>query len=395
MKKQKNSNGAIADKFRNPLINFSGKRVAIVSNTCWNVYNFRINVIERLLALKAKIFIIAPIDETIQHLSRLEVVTIIPLNHLKRNSSNPISELILLRELVTKYRSVKPDFIIHYTIKPNIYGSVAAGMLGIKSVSVVTGLGYTFINQPWMKWLVSKMYRFAFRYNERVIFENQDDRNLFVQSGISSDKNSVSIKGCGVNVDYFKTKISRLDRENLEFIFVGRLLFDKGIVEYVEAAKYIVQKYPHVRFTVLGLLDEENPSHISRETLLTWVKSNAIRYYGETKDVRPFLKRADCIVLPSYREGLPRVIIESMAMALPVITTDTAGCRETVAEGVNGFLVPIKNTDALAVAIEKFIKMTQGTRFMMGQRSRQMVEAEFRDTVIADNILTVVAQSLV
>ncbi|HNA40477.1 MAG TPA: glycosyltransferase, partial [Saprospiraceae bacterium] len=134
---------------------------------------------------------------------------------------------------------------------------------------------------------------------------------------------------------------------------------------------------------------------ISRETLLTWVKSNAIRYYGETKDVRPFLKRADCIVLPSYREGLPRVIIESMAMALPVITTDTAGCRETVAEGVNGFLVPIKNTDALAVAIEKFIKMTQGARFMMGQRSRQMVEAEFRDTVIADSILTVVAQSLV
>lgn len=377
------------------LKSFAHKRIAIVSNTCWNVFNFRLNVIMRLTELKAKVFIIAPIDETIQHLSKISNVTIVPLNKLKRNSSNPVSELFLLSELHKTYREIRPDFILHYTIKPNIYGSIAAGWSGIKSASVVTGLGYTFMNQAWLKWLVSKMYRVAFRYNEVVIFENQDDRKLFVDNNISTHHQSLSVKGCGVDLEYFNTDTNRLDRNKIEFIFVGRLLYDKGIVEYIEAAKYLSHKYPFIKFTVLGLLDEQNPSHISRETLLKWVKSKAIQYYGETKDVRPFLERADCIVLPSYREGLPRVILESMAMGLPVITTDTAGCRETVDQGVNGYLVPVKDTGALIGAMENFINLTQGARYLMGQRSLQKVKAEFRDSMIADQILSVVARSIV
>lgn len=377
------------------LTNLSNKKIAIVANTCWNIYNFRTNIISRLLELNAKVYIIAPIDETIQFLSKLENVTIVPLNNLKRNSSNPFSELALFNELYKKYKKINPDFILHYTIKPNIYGSVAAGLMKIKSASVVTGLGYTFIHKAWMKKIVSKMYKFAFGFNDYVIFENQDDRLLFIESEISSSLKSISVKGCGVNLNHFKTEVNRLDRDGLEFIFVGRLLYDKGIVEYIESAKYLINKYPDVKFTVLGLLDEENPSHVSREKLLTWIKSNAIQYYSETKDVRPFLEKADCIVLPSYREGLPKVIIESMAMSLPVITTDTAGCRETVEENYNGFLVPPKNTEKLIEAMEKFINLSQGARFKMGQRSLQKVNSEFKDTTIANDILSIVAHAFV
>ena len=171
------------------LTGLASKKVVIVANSCWNIYNFRSNILLKLIDLKAKIYVLAPIDETIQFLGKLEGVTIVPLNHLKRNSSNPISELILFRELYQKYKAINPDFVLHYTIKPNIYGSLVAGMLKIKCASVVTGLGYTFLHKAWLKKLVSNMYKLAFRSNESVIFENQDDRLMFIEKGITPQSN--------------------------------------------------------------------------------------------------------------------------------------------------------------------------------------------------------------
>lgn len=371
------------------------KKIVIVSNSCWNIYNFRSNIIQMLLDLGAKVHILAPIDETIQHLSKLSDVSIVPLHHLKRNSSNPFSELVLFRELYAKYKKIQPDYVLHYTIKPNIYGSIATGMLKVNSASVVTGLGYTFLHDGWLKQLVERMYRFAFKFNKTVIFENQDDKQLFIDLQIINTQKAVSVKGCGVNVDHFKTKVNRIDRENTSFLFIGRLLYDKGIREYIEAAKVLKLKYPDIKFVVVGLLDKENPSYVHRDTLMEWINSGAIEYYNEAEDVRPFLEKSDCIVLPSYREGLPKVIIEAMAMALPVITTNTAGCRETTIENENGFLVPTADINALITAMEKFILLSNGNRYRMGQKSLKKAHNEFLDTSIATEILKLMANSFV
>lgn len=389
------NNSLLVEKGPEVFTRLAGKKIFIVANSCWNIHNFRSNILLKLIELKAQIYILAPIDETIQYLGTLDGVFIIPLNNLRRNSSNPFSEFLLFREFYKKYKLLKPDFILHYTIKPNIYGSIAAGLLNIKSASVITGLGYTFMHKAWLRNLVSNMYKLAFRFNESVIFENQDDRILFINAGITKPDRSFSVKGCGVNVDYFHASSSRIDKESIEFIFVGRLLYDKGIKEYIDAAKYLSKKYKNAKFTVLGMLDEENPSHVSRDELVEWIECGAIQYYSETKDVRPFLVRSDCIVLPSYQEGLPKAIIEAMAMSLPVITTDTPGCRETVDENINGFLVLKRNTASLIEAIEKFINLSEGERYRMGQKSLQKVNLEFKDTTIAENILRIVARTFI
>lgn len=365
------------------------KKVVIVANTTWNIYNFRQNIIQKLLKENVELYILAPIDQYIEYKEKYPTVTHINLRSLDRDSTNPVKDLILIEELRRKYKRIRPDLIIHYTHKPNIFGTIAAKISGYKSISVITGLGYSFINKGFTNVITKLLYKLTANLNQKMIFENEDDKNLFVEENLIKSEKAFSIKGCGVDSNYF-FPIEKLN-DVKTFTFIGRLLIDKGIVEFAEAAAIIKKKYKNINFVVIGDFDEENPSIIDRDQLLKWINRNTIDYRGFVNDIRDHIANSTCIVLPSYREGMPRVVLEAMSMSKPIITTKTAGCRETVEDGQNGFLVDVKSVTSLVESLEKFLTLSDEHIQNMGKYSRRKVENEFEDSIIADNFYKIIS----
>ena len=364
-------------------------KIAIVANSSWNVYNFRLNLLKKFKAERFEVLIIAPVDEYIAHLDKEHSDRHIPLKSLSRKSTNPSKDFALTWELYRIYTKEKPDLVINYTIKPNIFGNIAAKLAKVKSICVVTGLGYTFLKEGLIKTIANTLYKTSFLFADKVIFENQDDKNLFIEKRLVKASKALSVKGCGVNTQHYQPEYS-VPNNDLVFTFIGRLLYDKGIVEYVEAAKIVKKRDPDAKFCVIGELDIENPSTISREQLVDWIDKEYIQYQGTTNDVRPYINKSDVITLPSYREGLPKVVLEGLAMGKPIITTQTAGCRETVEHGKNGLLVPIKDAEALANAMLTMIEISPEERKTMGQHSRKLAINTFDDEHITNFYLNVI-----
>jgi len=376
------------------LKNKKNTKVALVANSTWNIYNFRLNLVKRLEKEGAEVIIIAPVDEYIRYLNKASNIRHIPLKTLSRKSTNPIKDLFLFWELFKIYKKEQPDLIIHYTIKPNIFGNIAAAFNHIRSLCVVTGLGYTFLNGGLAKKISNFLYRISFRFSQKVLFENRDDKALFIKEKIVREKYSVAVNGCGVDTKHYRP--GRRDRKDdqLVFLFIGRLLYDKGIVEFVEAAKRMKAKFDNVTFWVIGELDYGNPSAISKDQLLNWVDQKFIYYHGTTSDIRVFIKKSDVVVLPSYREGLPKVILESMAMAKPIITTDTAGCKQTVDSGRNGLLVPVKSVPGLVKAMTFMNELEDIDLEIMGKLSRKKAIQEFDDSIITSQFVQIINEIL-
>jgi len=369
------------------------KRIGIVANTTWNIYNFRLNVIEELLEQNYEVIVLAPMDEYIEYKERFPQVTHIPLRVLTRDGKHPLKDLVLIEELRRKYKKLHLDLILHYTHKPNIYGAIAGKLTGIPTVGIVTGLGYPFLKKGWIEKLVSGMYKMTSNFHKKVIFENEDDRILFVKKGIVKESKAISVKGCGVNIDHF-SPIDSLPRNGVtRFTFIGRLLYDKGIKEFVNAAAEIKKQYNgKSRFTVVGEIDKDNPSSVNPDELAKWVHEDIIDYKGYVKDVRKIISNSDCIVLPSYREAIARSLTESMAMGKAVIATETAGCREAIDHGENGFLVPVKDSDSLRNAMDNIINMDNSELEEMGKNGRIKTITYFDDKIIAKNIVEVVSE---
>lgn len=290
----------------------------------------------------------------------------------QRAGTNPLADLWLLWRLFWLMRRVRPAMVLGYTIKPVIYGMTAAWLARVRiRFALITGLGFAFTNgrEGRLQRLIRRMYAFALSRASKVFFQNPDDAELFRQSGIV--QSSVGIKvvnGSGVDLDRFSP--APLSQTGIRFVMICRLLGDKGVREYAEAARRIRASNPDVRFGLAGWIDE-NPDAIKQSELEGWIKDETIEYLGKLDDVRPALAACAVYVLPSYREGTPRTVLEAMAMGRPVITTDAPGCRETVVDGDNGFLVPVKSTDALVAAMKRFIDDTT-LASRMGTRSRQM-----------------------
>lgn len=336
------------------------------------------------------VVVIAPVDVYLTYKEKYPTVRHYGLRLLDRDSTNPFKDMLLLLELVRRYKKIKPDLILHFTNKPNIYGGIAAKIVGIKSIAVVTGLGYAFINKGLVRKMMTLLYRFSAQYHQKFIFENIEDRELFAQLGIVSGDRAISVKGCGVDTSWYYPYPNGQVKGKTIFTFIGRLLYDKGIREFVEAARQIKAIRKDVEFWVVGELDAENPATIDKDDLVRWVDEDVVYYHGFIKDVRNIIAESDCIVLPSYREGLPRIIIEGMSMAKPVITTHTAGCEETVDEGINGYLVEIKSATALKDAYNKFINLDYTQRSTMGRKGREKALIEFDDKRIAQEIFALV-----
>jgi glycosyltransferase involved in cell wall biosynthesis len=296
--------------------------------------------------------------------------------------TNPLHDLRTLRALYQHYRALKPDVVFHYTIKPNIYGSVAAWLARVPSLAVTTGLGYVFIQKSRAAQVAKLLYRFAFRFPREVWFLNRDDETAFREGNLlAHPERARLLHGEGVDLEDFAFA-SLPERNEFSFVLIGRLLWDKGVGEYVEAARQLRARYPHARFKLLGPVGVDNPSAITREEVAAWEREGVIEYLGETADVRPYISDADCVVLPSYREGVPRTLMEASAMGRPIVATDVPGCREVVADGENGLLCQARDADSLAAALSKMLDMPQSERAAMATRGRKKIEKEFDERVV-------------
>ena len=362
------------------------KSIAIVANSTWNIQNFRTNILKKFSKEGYQIYVIAPVDKYIHYKRHFPDIQHIPIRWLKRDGINPIREQLFIYELYKIYRSIRPNLVINYTVKPNIYGAIAAHFCRIPSIGVVTGLGYSFMKKGWLQLLVRRLYRFANKYHKEIIFENRDDRIFFQKAGLLSKHKGVSVKGCGVDSRHFLPRVRKATTTKITFTFIGRMIYDKGIKEFVEAARLVKFKYPKANFVMVGEIDHSNPAVVRKRQLNQWMGEGFINYLGAVNDIRPVIAAADCVVLPSYREAIARSLTEAMSMAKPVIATNVAGCRETVDHGRNGFLVEVKNTKALADSMEHFIGLSSAERLSLGKNGRHKVLEEYDDQLIANEI---------
>ena len=299
--------------------------------------------------------------------------------HLERAGANPFADIYTIWSLVGLLRRLRPDMVLAYTIKPVIYGSLAARIAGVPAVcSIVEGIGYAFsgegLRRTTLRAMVKLLYRVALSGNRRVFFLNPDNKRLFEDLGLvrRSDQ-AVLLGGIGVDLDRFMPAPLPA---TVTFLLIARLLRDKGVPEFVEAARIVKARHPDVRFRLVGWIDA-NPMALREAELRAWIEEGVIEYLGKLDDVRPALADASVFVLPSYYpEGQPRSIMEAMATARPVITTDTAGCRETVVEGLNGFLLPARDVPALVQAMLRFIERPELIK-SMGRESRHIAEAKY------------------
>jgi glycosyltransferase involved in cell wall biosynthesis len=298
---------------------------------------------------------------------------------LKRTGTNPVADLATVAELWRLMRRIRADYVLGYTIKPVIYGSLAAWLACVPNrFALVTGLGYAFTGEAsgkrgLLRRLIQRLYRFGLSKSRKVFFQNPDDEALFRQLGLlPADIPSCVVNGSGVDVaDYALAPLP----EKPSFLLIARLLGDKGVREYAQAARKVKAQYPDAVFQLVGWIDD-NPDAISQQELDEWVNTGTVEFLGKLADVRPAVADCNVYVLPSYREGTPRTVLEAMAMGRPVITTDAPGCRETVTDGDNGFLVPVKAVDELAAAMVKFLENPELVAGM-GERSRLVAEQKY------------------
>ena len=368
------------------------KRIALVANSTWNIHNFRLNLLDKFIGEGHDVIVIAPVDQYIEYKEKYPAVKHVALRSMDRDSTNPLKDLLLIAELTRKYKRLKPDLVIHFTNKPNIYGAIAARRAKVDSIAIVTGLGYAFIHNGFIKSVTTALYKYTSKYHKKFIFENIEDRELFENENIITRGQGISVKGCGVNTTYFHPYPNQKVNEAMVFSFVGRLLYDKGVKEFVEAARIIKLRHPKTQFWLVGELDPDNPATVEKDELIEWVDSDIVYYHGFQRDVRPFISKSDCVVLPSYREAIPRTITEAMAMAKPVITTDTAGCREAVEVEVNGYLAKLRDANDLAESMQKIISLTKEERKSMGQAGRNIVMNQFDDRLIANHIYDIISK---
>ena len=362
------------------------KRIAIVSNTAWSIFNFRYGLLQTLLDRQCEVYVVAPPDACSIKMRAMgcEVIDM----PMSAKGINPVDDLLLLYRMMQCYQKIQPQFIIHFTIKPNIYGSLAARLAGVPSIAVTTGLGYSFVTLNWLTRVVSLLYKKAFRSPLEVWFLNEDDRAIFLKKRLVLPSKAVLLDSEGVNTTWFSPRPKPKPDNTVRFIFVGRMLWDKGVGEFVEAARLIRQHHPNALFQLLGSCDVHNPSVINEQQMNQWHRDGVIEYLGITDDVRSVIAQADCMVLPSYYgEGVPRTLMEAASMGKPIITTDNVGCREVVRYGITGWHCPVKDVPALVACCEKILSMTEAERKAMGQAGREYMIDRFEEKKVVEQYL--------
>ena len=358
------------------------KKIIIYSNNYWNLYNFRINLINYFIKKNFEVILVGQGD---RYLSKFENLNIkcFELN-LNKSNFNILHNFLFFYKFYFILKKIKPQYILSFTIKPNIFSGIVCRFQRIKHIATVTGLGSSLLSDNLItRSFIKFLYRCAL-INSNIVFHNKFDLTFFEKKILFKSNNLYLVGGSGI--DFNKFNINKYDKMNYNsqnnFLMISRLIFHKGVYEYYQAAKYIKKKFPHITFSLLGPIDENNPSSISKQQILKWHKSKVINYLGYKSDVIPFILRSSCIILPSYREGLSKVLLESCALKKPIITTNVPGCNELVIDGENGYLCYPKDVKSLCKAIEKFISLSIRKREKMGNFSREIVELKYDENII-------------
>lgn len=354
--------------------------ILITANSAWNIWNFRRPLLDALIADGHRLSVLVPWDESVGDLERVgcKVITL----EMDAKGLSPLAGLRLLRRFKGAFREERPDVVLSFTIKNNIFGAMAARVTGIPFIPNVTGLGTAFLSGGLLQAVAVGLYRRAYRGLRVIFFQNKDDQALFLSRGLVSTEQAQLLPGSGIDLDRFAAvKMPPVEEPNT-FLMIARLLRDKGVIEYVDAARQIKRSNPYVRFQLLGPSDSENRSAIDAATIKEWVDEGIVEYLGVTPDVRPHIAAANCVVLPSYREGAPRTLIEAAAMGRPVIATDVPGCRAVVDKDVSGFLCDVRSAESLAVAMQRFLVLPHEAHVAMGQAGRAKMEREFNQSIV-------------
>lgn len=366
------------------------KTVLISINAAWNIVNFRAGLIRGLQREGYRVVAVAPEDDYSGRLAGLGV-EYHPIEMDKKGVS-PLRDLQLLARYHRILKRIGPDVFLGYTAKPNVYGSLAAHALGIPTINNVSGLGTAFIRDGLLTRIVSGLYRTAFRRSSTVFFQNDEDRALFVRKRLVPAGTARLLPGSGIDLDRFRPAPPR--EPPFRFLLIGRMVWDKGVGEFVEAARIVRKERPDVEFQLLGFLDVANRTAVPRPSVEEWEREGLLTYLGASDDVRPFIAAADCVVLPSYREGLPRTLLEGAAMARPLIATDVPGCRQVVEHGENGFLCEVRNARSLAGAMLRMLSLPQEERAALGAAGRAKIESEYDERLVLSRYLDAIGEAL-
>lgn len=371
----------------------TSKTVVITSNTSWYLYNFRKNTILALLNEGYRVISVSPEDDYSQKLAELGAVN----QHIEidQGGTNPVKDVGTFFGFLGFYRNIRPDVVMNFTPKNNIYSTLAAKFCKAKVINNIAGLGMVFINESLTSKLARFLYKISQRKADKIFFQNEDDRKLFLDHKLASPTVTDRLPGSGVDLTRF-TLLPAADDGVVRFLLIARMLYDKGIGHYVEAARSLKAKYgDKVEFQLLGFVGVNNPSAVTESEMQAWVDEGIVNYLGVSDSVEKDIAKVDCMVLPSfYREGVPKSLLEAGAMGKPIVTTDNVGCRETVDDGVNGYLCDLRSTESLSEKLDLMIQMSHEQRLEMGRQSRLKIEREFDEKIVIQKYLDAIEEVL-
>lgn len=353
--------------------------IIFFSNSCWSIVNFRKNLIKNLKK-NFKIIVIAPFDGYEKELKNFgcEVYNI-------KINNNKISLLydcfVFFQIYKILYQFKNNSILLNFTIKPLIYGTLVSQILNVPTICMITGLGTVFVDKNFITNIVLILYKISFKKVSHVFFQNKDDKKIFIDNKIILKKNCSLIPGSGVDLQKFRFKKIK-KKKFTNFLLVSRIVKEKGILEYIKAAKLIKKNKFNIKLSLAGSYVKDNPSSLSKEIIFKAHKENIINYKGFVKDISSEIKKADCMVLPSYREGTPRSLLEGAAMGRPIIASNVTGCRETVVKGTNGFLFKSRNYKSLYLSILKFHKLPMSAKSKMAKKSYELASYFFDEKII-------------
>lgn len=355
-------------------------KILILTNSQLGLYKFRKELLETMVAGKYKVYVSVPEDEFTQELKDIGV-RLIHNTYMDRRGTNPIHDLKLLNYYQYLMRKITPDVVLTYTIKPNVYGGFLCGMMGIPYIANITGLGTSVENDGIMRRITTILYKFGLRKAEKVFFQNTENRDFMLRHHIVRSRYDI-LPGSGVNLKQYHV-LDYPSGENINFVFIARIMKEKGIEQYLEAAEYIRGKYSNTQFHVCGICEQDY-----KEKLEQFQRRNIINYHGMMNDIIEIHKISSCTIHPTYYpEGLSNVLLESAACGRPIIATNRSGCREIIEDGINGFIISQNSSKDLINKIEKFLKLSVDERKKMGLAGRKKVEKEFDRQIVIDKYL--------
>lgn len=365
------------------------KKIVLNANTAFAVYNFRFGLMKALEKEGYEIICLGNKDNTSKLIEKNGWKYID--TQMDRRGKSIFNDLKLLYFYIKILKKEKPKYILNFTIKPNIYGTLAAKITGVKVINNITGLGDIFDTKNLTNKIVKFLYKFSFRFPIRVFFQNDDDMGIFLKNNLVDKNICDRLPGSGVDITKFIPEELKKEDDKIRFLFLGRISVKKGVRIINEVSKILTPKYPNIEFQLLGKVYTDEEGHISKDELKIWEKESNIKYIGTSKDVRNEIKKADCIIFPSfYREGVPRSLIEAAAMEKPILTTDNVGCRDIVKNGYNGYLAKPNDVESMVMAVKKFLRLSEEERNILGKNGRKKVIAEFDEKIVINKYLKVI-----